>query len=309
MKGCDSMLPVVNHTDKNEVVASIIIEQAMEPVKPKIVHIENTPNLFFVRFEACLQDFDVFNRNKRKYLFQPMVESWNSPHIKELIQRGDMFGECGHPITKDPVRVVSIDPKLACHRIVDYRFQGRSLYGTIETLNDDMYGKQFTKHILQGCTAAFSLRALAPLTKIDATRCEIRSKCHVVTEDRVILPSHSAAYGKNNTTELIKSDVVSESSGIMESISELGNSSEENVNISYPVTESADFTHYLLEESHNISEIIDHFEIEYESAYLSSDHKTMMLTEKADSNGSKQTFAISLENYLHDEVSAMLRKW
>jgi hypothetical protein len=303
------MLPVVDHTDKNEVVASIIIEQAMEPVKPKIIHVEDTPNLFFARFEACLQDFDVFNRNKRRYLFKPMVESWNAPHVKELIQRGDMFGECGHPITKDPVRVVSIDPKLACHRIIDYRFQGKSLYGTIETLNDDMYGKQFTKHILQGCTAAFSLRALAPLTKIDATRCEIRSKCHIVTEDRVILPSHNKAYATNGPTQLVTSSIVNESTSFEALINSMGNTSEVDVNISYPVTESAEFTNYLLEESHNIKEIIDHFEVNYESAYLSKDKKTMLLTEKADALGSKQTFAVSLENYLNDEVSAMLRKW
>ena len=303
------MLPVVNHEDKNEVIASIIIEQAMEPVKPKIIHVENTPNLFFARFEACLQDFDVFNRNKRKYLYQPMVESWNAPHVKELIQRGDMFGEAGHPITKDPVRVVSIDPKLACHRIIDYRFQGRSLYGTIETLNDDMYGKQFTKHILQGCTAAFSLRALAPLTKIDATRCEIRSKCHIVTEDRVILPSHNKAYAENASTQLVTSAVINESTQVMDSIRALGNSSETDVNISYPVTESVELTQYLLEESHNIKEIIDHFEVAYESAYLSKDKKTMLLTEKADVYGGKKTFAVSLESYLNDEVSAMLRKW
>jgi hypothetical protein len=35
----------------------------------------------------------------------------------------------------------------------------------------------------------------------------------------------------------------------------------------------------------------------------------MLLTEKTDAYGSKQTFAVSLENYLNDEVSAMLRKW
>jgi hypothetical protein len=220
-----------------------------------------------------------------------------------------MFGESGHPITKDPVRVVSIDPKLACHRIVGFRFQGKSLYGTIETLNDDMYGKQFTKHILQGCTAAFSLRALAPLTKIDATRCEIRSKCHIVTEDRVILPSHNKAYAVGDAPQLVMSNVINESAGLTAAMESMGNTSEAYVNISYPVTESVEFTNYLLEESHNIKEIIDHFEVAYESAYLSKDKRTMLLTEKPDAYGSKQTFAVSLENYLQDEVSAMLRKW
>jgi hypothetical protein len=309
------MLPIVKkHVDSHEVVASMIIEQTMEPVKPKILHVEKSPGVNFVRFYACLQDFDVFNRNNRKYLLQPMIESWNSPHIQELIHYGDLFGENGHPITQDPIRVVTIDPKLCCHRIVGVEFKGKSLYGTIETLNDEQWGKQFMMHILQGCWAAFSLRALAPLTKIDATRCEIRSKCHVVTEDRVILPSHKKAYQQGTPGEIISEsaiggvDIVAATNKILESY---GNKSEENVNINFAVSESAgmDMVRYLLEESHNIKDIVDHFEIQYEGAWLSPDHKSVILKEKADSTGGKRTFVVSMENYVQSEVSEMLRKW
>jgi hypothetical protein len=125
----------------------------------------------------------------------------------------------------------------------------------------------------------------------------------------VILPSHNKAYAENSSTQLVTSSVINESAGLLGAIQSMGNSSEPNVNISYPVTESVEFTNYLLEESHNIKEIVDHFEVAYESAYLSKDKKTMLLTEKPDIYGSKQTFAVSLESYLNDEVSAMLGKW
>jgi hypothetical protein len=303
------MLPIVNHEDKHEVMAAIIIEQTMEPVKPDIIHVENSPGMFFVRFNACLQDFDVFNRNNRKYLYQPMVESWNMPHIKELIKRGDMFGESGHPITKDPMRVVTIDPKVCCHRIVGIEFKNRALYGTIETLNDDMFGKQFTKHILQGCTAAFSLRALAPLTKIDAVRVEVRSKCHVVTEDRVILPSHKNAYGEDQQqlTMIKGSTEAYNPNETIAALESYGNVNEPNVNLSYAAESS--LVNYLVNESHNISLIVDHYEVAYENAYLSSDKKNVILEEKADATGGKKSFVVSLENYVKDEVSEILRSW
>jgi len=305
------MTPIVKpFTDAKEVVASVIIEQTMEPVKPKIIHVEKSPDLFYVRFEACLQDFNVFNRNNRKYLLAPMMESWNAPHITELIKRGDLFGEAGHPVTKDPVRVVSIDPKVCCHRIVDRWFKGNSLYGTIETLNDDLYGKQFTKHILQGCTAAFSLRALAPLTKIDAKRVEIRSKCHIVTEDRVILPSHKAAYATGETPTLIQGTGTYECA--MPTLESFGNTSEENVNINWAInmeSSEAELVNYLMEESHNVKEIIDHFEVGYESAYLDSSRKNIILGEKPDGCGGNRTFVVSLESFVQEEVKNLLGRW
>ena len=298
-----------NSPDAHEVVASVIIEQAMEPVKPKILKVENSPDLFYVRFEACLQDFNVFNRNNRKYLLAPMMESWEAPHIKELISRGDLFGEAGHPITKDPMRVVSIDPKVACHRIIGKEFKGTSLYGTIETLNDDLYGKQFTKHILQGCTAAFSLRALAPLTKIDAKRVEIRSKCHIVTEDRVILPSHNKAYATATKPILVKGTGTYE--GYVPDLSEYGNVSEENVNIAWDMnmesSTEVDLVQYLMEESHNVKEIMDHFEVGCESAYLDAKKKNMIISEPKDEFGGKRTFVVSLESFVRNEVMDILR--
>lgn len=305
------MIPIIrNMPEAQEVVASVIIEQAMEPVKPKIIHVENSPDLFFARFEACLQDFDVFNRNNRKYFLAPMIESWNAPHIKELIHRGDMFGEAGHPITKDPVRVVSIDPKLACHRICAIDFRGKSLYGVVETLNDDLYGKQFTKHILQGCTAAFSLRALAPLTKIDATRVEVRSKCHIVTEDRVILPSHSAAYQTSGKPELVKGTGVYES--FVPALESFGNDSSPNVNIEWGLNmesaQEADLVRFLMEESHNVKEIVDHFEVGFESAYLDKSGQNIILGEPKVDGGSR-TFVVSLESYVRAETEDILSRW
>lgn len=312
------MTPILRkYPDSHEVVASMIIEQTMEPIKPKILHVEKGPNVNFVRYYGALQDFDVFNRNNRKYLLQPMIESWHAPHIIELLKYGDLLGENGHPISKDPIRVVTIDPKVCCLRIIDREFKGNVLYGTMETLNDEMWGKQFMMHILQGCYAAHSLRALAPLTKIDAVRAEIRSKCHVVTEDRVILPSHPIAYQQDNIPAEVVNSMEAYTPGLKAHneknralLESFGNVSEENVNETFPLSEGAypDMVNYLLEESHTLKEIVDHFEIEYESARLLND-KEVLLTEAADQYGTKRSFTVSLESFVQNQVSDMLRKW
>lgn len=307
------MLPKIDMSDKNEVICSMVIEQAMEPVKPKIMHIEKSPGVNFVRFYACLQDFDVFNRNNRKYLYEPMVESWNAPHLKELMKYGDLFGEAGHPISKDPTRVVTIDPKVSCHRILNVEFKNKAAYGVIETLNDDMFGKQFTQHILQGCYAAFSLRALAPLTKIDATRMEIRSKCHIVTEDRVILPSHSAAYQQTDQPVQYVNSITTESSTNIWNnlpfeinLESYGNKNVVNVNESFDINDSR-LINYLLSESHNVKEISDHFEVPLVGARLSKDMKNVIITE-SDNSGGTRIYNVKLEKYIRNEVRNILAK-
>ena len=160
----------------NKPIASIIMEATMEPTKPEIVKSVNAPNMFYVTFKSCLQSFDCFNRNKRNYALNAMTEAIKADHIRELIAKGTWTGENGHPDSTDIKRILSIDPTKICHRICDVEFRGKLLYGTIETLNDDIWGKQFSKHILQGLEASFSLRALAAIQKLPDGRGIIKTK-------------------------------------------------------------------------------------------------------------------------------------
>ena len=281
-----------------ETIGAFVMEQTMEPQKFNIIHVENSPGLKFVRFEACLQTFNTWNRNNRNYFLRPMQETWAAPHVKELIKMGDFFGENGHPNSEDPKRIVTIDPKVCCHRIIDYRFEGNAVYGTVETLNDDLYGRQFMGHILQNCKGAFSLRALVPLTKIDAVRCEIRAKGHLIAEDRVILPSHKEAYQKSGPVEM----VVGESYNPIPP-------GQINENKTVYVNESSSFIEpikdYVKEQSFNLKTIVDRFEVAYESMNISKDGKHIALKEATGSDGIQRTAIIKTDDYLQKEVSSI----
>ena len=296
-----------------QTIAAFVCEQTLEPQKVKITHIENTPGLHFVRFPACLQTYDTWNRNNRNYHLAPMKKSWAAPHIKELISRGDFFGENGHPDSNSPKRVVTIDPKVCCHRITRVWFKGNAIYGDIETLNDDLYGKQFMMHVLQRCEAAFSLRALVPLTKIDATRSEIRQPGHIIAVDRVILPSHKDAYQMAGDVELVQS-----TSPLLES-STFGMTrakemvfipqGQTNTNKTIPVTESTQWLDYLQEQSFNLKTVMHNFDIAAESMHYDPDTDQVILREAAEKDGSRRTAIVQMDDYIRDEVASMFRQF
>lgn len=288
----------------NQTIAAFVCEQTLDTQKVKITHVENRPGIHFIRFPACLQTYNVWNRNNRKYNLEPMRKSWSAPHIQELIQRGDFFGENGHPDSNSPKRIVTIDPKVSCHRITRVWFKGNAIYGDIETLNDDLYGKQFMMHVLQSCEAAFSLRALVPLTKIDATRSEIRQPGHIIAVDRVILPSHKDAYQVPGDIEMIKSTQALESANLP--VLPKGQTNEDSIT---EVTESCEFLDYLTEQSFNLKTVINNFEVTAESMHYDKDTNNMIIKEAAQKDGSRRTAIVSLDEYIRNEVSSMFRKF
>lgn len=285
---------------KNEIVACLLMEQVSEPEVPKIINVIKQPGANYARFQTCLQDFDVFNRNLRKYLLQPMREAWEDEHIRELMSMGTFFGENGHPLTKDPQRIVTIDPNNCCHRILDKEFVGNKLYATIETLNDgNGPGASLLGHILQGAKTAFSLRALAPITKVEAGRGEIRSKPRIITYDRVILPSHKVAYQQGDSIELIhESTMVDTQPTVVK---------HEDVCVEINQTTMESLCNFLVEESKNIKSFIDIFDVDCEHVQLDSTGKNLILQE-SDVCGTKRTFTVSMESYVRDQVHDILRK-
>jgi hypothetical protein len=221
-----------------------------------------------------------------------MKKSWAAPHLKELIERGDFWGEYGHPITTDPKRIVTIDQKYCSHRFTNVWFQGNSIYGDVETLNDDGYGKMFRMRTMQGCDPAFSLRAMVPLTKIDATRCEIREPGHIITVDSVILPSHDDAYIVENA-----------GFGAIESVAHMGENGNENVTV--PVTESIEFLSYLKDESFNLKTVMDHFEIKADKMHYDPTTESVMISESTPNPAVKMSAIVKMDDYLRKEISNM----
>lgn len=282
----------------NEIVACFVMEQTSEPTTPKIMNVVRQEGVEYVRFRACLQDFNVYNRNGRNYFLEPMKAAWEDDHIRELIANNTFFGENGHPSSSDPKRIVSIDPNNCCHRIVSKEFVGTSVFGIVESLNDyNGPGHQLMGHVLQGAKTAFSLRALAPITKIDANRGEIRAKPRIITYDRVVLPSHKAAY---QTDEGIT--MVHESTG-------LGGITIDNKDICVPVNSSVmeSLGDFLVDESRQVQNFINTYDIAYESVSLDSTGNNLILQEAFDDN-IRRTFTVSMESYVRDQVSEILRK-
>ena len=279
-----------------QVQGYIIMESAMEPMKPKIIETVNDPNMFFVRFQTCLQSFDCFNRNKRNYNLRPMMEAVKADHIQELLYEGTWCGENGHPDSNDIKRILSIDMTKICHRIIDLEFRGNLLYGTIETLNDDAWGKQFTKHILQGLHPSFSLRALAAITKLGDGRGIIKTKPHIVTYDRVILPSHREAYMDNSKPITLVQSATEATTVTNEEF----NPAEGNsfVDVTHPVEESAipGILDYVKEESTRFKELATFFDANYDSVTLVDESKVCI-------NDGDRKIVVCLEDYIRNDIA------
>ena len=285
------------------------MEATMEPTKPEIVKSVNAPNMFYVTFKSCLQSFDCFNRNKRNYALNAMTEAIKADHIRELIAKGTWTGENGHPDSTDIKRILSIDPTKICHRICDVEFRGKLLYGTIETLNDDIWGKQFSKNILQGLEASFSLRALAAIQKLPDGRGIIKTKPHIVTYDRVVLPSHREAYMETDKpVRLTYSGGITESASL-ESFNTLedntiyipkGNTFEDSTKI---IEESSipSALSYIKDESKRFKELATFFDANCDKVTLVSESAVMIQDEM------KNKIVINLEDYITKSISGCFR--
>jgi hypothetical protein len=277
----------------NETIACFVCEQTTEPQKVNYTHVKGD-GLNYLKFKARLQTYGVWNRNKRNYHLEPMKKSWAAPHIKELISRGDFWGEYGHPITTDPKRIVTIDQKMCSHRFTNIWFRGNSVYGDVETLNDHGYGEQFTMRTLQGCDPAFSLRAMVPLTKIDAVRAEIRDTGHIITVDSVILPSHDDAY------------IIPMAS--LESAFATANTGNGFGDITIPVQESSQWLDYIQEQSFNLKTVLDHYEVNVESITYDKKKDNIIVRENTGVPGVKRTAIIRADEYIRKEVSNMFSR-
>jgi hypothetical protein len=273
---------------KHDVAAFLIMEATSDPVKPQNLQVYDKQGLFYVKFDTVLQEFNKQNRNKRNYAGGPMVESLNAPHIQELIQKKTWQGEAGHPHSTDVARILTIDPKLTSHRINNFRVEGNFLKGEVETLDDGDYGTKMTKNILQGVEPAFSLRALASLIKQADGSSLMRSKCHIVTYDWVILPSHNTAY-RDQTKPIQK---------IMQSVQADGNTVTESALV--PVIESQ-ITDFIKMESANVKLVSNVCEVAMESMSLSSDLSHVIVREGTN------TYAIKVEDRIKYDVRRYMR--
>ena len=190
----------------------ILLENDMTDEKVTNVEVVDKPHLFYVRFNTVLQSLDCKNRNGRIYNGDALVKGLSAPEITELINNKKWKGECDHPITKDIQRIASDLSKYESHYITKWWREGNLIKGTIESIDDNMYGTALAKRVLQGENPSFSLRALAMLEK-EGTTTYVNKPPRVITYDEVNLPSHKEAYAEKRKEKVIsdgKNEIVYE---------------------------------------------------------------------------------------------------
>lgn len=275
---------------KEEVVAHIIMENVSDPVDMNKVDYKSLADgLTYARFPSRLQSFNVRNRNGREYEGNCMMQGLNAEYIREMIQKGTWCCELGHPITKDPARIVTIDPKNICARITSLDMNYNGVNGWVETLLND-HGQNVTKMMMQGFSPAFSLRALANITRTNGRQI-VKNGVRVVNYDLVILPSHKDAY--------IDTSVAPEYKSVRESILEGTGINVENdimgeTSIS-PVLESQ-FLSVLESTSVNLKETINQQEVVVENMSLSKDMRHVILEECG------RTFLVKIEDKISNDI-------
>lgn len=272
-----------------EPIAVYVMEQVSEPCAPYNVTKCNNNGLCYVRYNTVLQSLNVYNRNRRLYTDTAIKESLAADHIKELMANGQWKGEAGHPLSNDPKRILTIDPKLTSHKINKIWFEGNLVKGEIETLDDvDGYGRKMTNDVLQGGRQSFSLRAMCPLVKKPDGSAICNKKGHVVTYDWVILPSHIEAY-MDKTAPIQR---------VCESLEVLGNGCGDMMT---PVQESS-LLDFIADESKNIKLVSNLAEITTENMILTNDKQFAVLKEGTD------TFYVKIEDRIKQDVRNYMSK-
>lgn len=158
-------------------------------------------HLFFVRFDTILQSLDCINRNRRYYKGDAIVSSITTPETLELLRNNKLHSEAGHPVDGSPARIATVDPKCTCNIIKKMWRDGNLIRGSIETLDDGMYGTKLTKGILQGINPSYSYRGFAMIDK-KGNVSYVNKPPRFITYDEVNLPSHKEAYAEPKKTKV-----------------------------------------------------------------------------------------------------------
>ena len=268
--------------EKLETIAMLVMESVGEPMKVTNLERVKENGLFYLRFNTILQSLNTLNRNQRIYTNGCIEPALQAPHIQELMAKNTWFGEAGHPMSEQTARILTIDPKLISHKITQTNVRGDIVNGTIETLDDDSYGSQMTKLILQGMEPAFSLRAMASLMKRKDGVSVANGRAHIVTYDWVVLPSHREAY--RDTSSPIKQ--------VTKNIMDAGNCVTESA---IALTESA-IRDFISLESVNVNLISNFYEVAKESMQLTQDMNHVILKENSN------TYMVKIEDKIKHEV-------
>lgn len=246
----------------------------------KIVTISNNrPTI-----EACLQDVDIKNRNGRYYNKKDMEAQIKAPRLIELMKTNNLFGEAGHPTSKDISRQQTIDPKNLSHLIHSVWIDGKDIKSHVSAANTAV-GDDFNRLVLSGTKVSFSLRALGSIVKSNKGS-EVKN-IRIITWDWVVFPSHPAAY-MDKIVEINESAMIESSNNLILSPSDNG--------LVVPISNSS-VTNYITEQSSNIKSAIDSLEFLYKDITLNEMGNKVLLT-----GHDGDTLVVHLETHIQNEI-------
>ena len=233
----------------NNIIGSIILEGATTVEDVVVQDTEYSDNR--VVAEGTLQDTDVENRNHRIYEKQDIEPEINGPRMKELLSRGELTGEAGHPLSDSIVRQQTIDPKYECVRYLKIWMENNLVKAQFKGTNNEL-GETFDKDLRSGVKPAFSLRALGAIENVN-NKAYVRG-VRIITYDRVHYPSHKVAYTEKIISEsAIVNDLVNENQIIVPE-------NDPGRIIQVTGSDAQDILNRLQRESASISSILDTFE-------------------------------------------------
>ena len=267
----------------NSKIGYIICESATEPqpmtLQPKRVNGKLVA-------ECILQTADEKNRNGRYYSKEELFPQLTCPRTLELLNAGYLRAEMGHPLSKDLARQSTIDDTKTCARFLKLWTDGDNVMAHVCGTNNE-YGRTFNADLEEGCSPAWSLRALG---SIEQTRrgAEVKN-LRLITWDQVIYPSHPGAYMQRLVTESVDAGL---SGNVNES--EVNTISEKGMIV--PVTNDK-IINYLQSESGNLKFVRENFDFMYSGIKVNeAGTKVLLTTNEGD------TLVVNMENYIHNEL-------
>ena len=159
----------------------------------KIIGLQEGEN--FLEFDTVIIKLPGPTRNKVMYPLEEMKKAVNSPMVQELLHRGALYGEGGHPLDpKDIDRWVVVPMEKAQFKWTKLWFDGDTLMGRVRTFPGN--GNLLAKAIIGGELPAFSIRVLGSEHMENGYR-TLRDII-LVTIDRVSYPGNPNSYVPDN---------------------------------------------------------------------------------------------------------------
>ena len=286
-------------------VGCILCEETATSVEFKI---KGEDKLGFVTAEGVVQQGNEVNRNRRFYPTEELARNLMSPRTKELVESGNFKGEAGHPTDTSLARQAKVDPRYEQVWYKKFWMDGDYVKAWFTGTSNDL-GKSFNDDLKRGQKPSFSLRAVGALTNENG-RMTVRNM-QMIAYDRVYFPSHSKAYTSHIiTTEstlgyvkeniqysLPDDDYFAAKIEEINALTEAGNILDGSGTIETPLTQS-EMNGYILAESNNVQDVINSFDVLYESMTLDPSMKLVTIKTKIG-----DTIYLSLEEAVQKEIT------